>query len=560
MRIASFKIKDFRSIETAEVPLTDLTCLVGANNEGKSNILRAAIAATSQMLGYEHGARAYASRRRNSGALVDFIPNRDLPRENPDAKPTVEISLQLSDPECDAFHTELGHKINGELRFKIDLQKPGPSGVRVVKQRSGGSLTEKSSEIADFVRQRLRLEYIPAVRTAEQAVDVVRRLVADQLRTLRHDSRYLEALELVQAIEQPLLQEIEQDLATALVEFLPDLKDVKILRGGVRMAGPMDSYIDVEVNDGVATDLAAKGDGVQSLAAIALARRAVQRLDDDDHHLILAIEEPETHLHPAAVRRLRAVLREISQEQQVIVTTHSPLLIDTERPSTNVIVKNQSARPAREVADIRECLGVAVADNLTSARLVLLLEGATDTATFNALLSSSSQQIREMCSSGELILEGLGGASKLEARASAMRSAACSVFAVLDSDDEGRTAVASAVDSGRIAPGDYLLLSRRGLKNSELEDLIKVSAYKSALESYFGIVLESALTEQRHLKWSDRLKRGLRDRHKMGSENEINAAKALVSDAVAAMGLMALNADGRAVFGHLVSEIERRLF
>ena len=128
VRVNSFRIKNFRSIETAEVPLTDLTCLVGANNEGKSNILRAAIAATSQMLGYDNTARSYVGRRRHGGTLVDFIPRRDLPRDNPEAKPSVEIDLHLTDSECSAFHNELGHKINGKLRLKIDLLKPGSSG------------------------------------------------------------------------------------------------------------------------------------------------------------------------------------------------------------------------------------------------------------------------------------------------------------------------------------------------------------------------------------------------------------------------------------------------
>ena len=499
------------------------------------------------------------ARRRYSDTLVDFIPNRDLPRGNPEVKPSVDITLQLTDSECADFSAELGHKINGELRFKIDLQKPGAAGVRVLKQKSGGLLTEKSPEIAEFVRHRLRLEYIPAVRTAEDAVDVVRRLVADQLRVLRRDEQYNKALESVRRLEEPLLRSIERDLVDSLGEFLPDLSAVQIVRSGRHVAGPLGFSIDVEVDDGVATDIAAKGDGVQSLAAIALARRAAERTGNDDHHLILAIEEPETHLHPAAIRRLRAVLREISQQQQVVLTTHSPLLIDTEKPSTNVVVENQTARPARRVSDIRECLGVAVADNLTSARLVVLVEGPGDATAISALLSSRSRRLADVLESGELMIEPLNGASKLSAHASAMRATACSIYAVLDRDAAGIAAVNAAVNSGRIATSDYMLMSRKGMKESEFEDLLKFSAYRDRLEEEFGVQLSAALGNGRGQKWSDKLESMLQSRHKLGNEHEISRAKMLVAEAVVAQQRDSLNAAGRSAIDQLETELERRL-
>ena len=42
MRLVSFSVSNFRSITTAKkVPLSNYSILVGANNEGKSNILNA---------------------------------------------------------------------------------------------------------------------------------------------------------------------------------------------------------------------------------------------------------------------------------------------------------------------------------------------------------------------------------------------------------------------------------------------------------------------------------------------------------------------------------------
>lgn len=555
MRISSFRIKNYRSIQDAQVPLTDLTCLVGANNEGKSNILRAAITATSHMLGDYRNPTRRPSRQTHH---LSFIPERDLPRSDSAARPTVEIELELDEEECDSFQQELGHKINGELKIRVSLMKPGPQGVRVLKQKSGGALTEKSPEIAEFIRQRLRLEYIPAVRTADQAVDVVRRLVGDQLRTLRRNPEYREALQKLAEIEQPLLSEIEGDLLHSLSGFLHDLHSVSIDRRA-SISGNPGAGFDLLLDDGVSTSLTEKGDGVQSLAAIALARRAAQHSGAHDRHLILAIEEPETHLHPAAVRRLRAVLREISTEQQVILTTHSPLLIDTENPATNIVVEDQAARPADRVADIRECLGVSVADNLQSARLVVLVEGSTDVTALTSALSDQSSEIAKFLESGEIVLAALGGASHLSTQATAMRSTACSVFVVLDSDDAGETALTKAIDSGRISMSDYKLLKRPRMQSSELEDLVKFAAYKNDIEQQFKMKFGSALSNGKGPKWSDKVKGYLENAGRLGNEAELTQAKLIVSAAVDSQGLGALNADGKRLIAQLADELAERL-
>jgi predicted ATPase len=48
----------------------------------------------------------------------------------------------------------------------------------------------------------------------------------------------------------------------------------------------------------------------------------------DQNFLVFGIEEPELALHPAATSVLLDAMREASQETQVLVTTHSPDLLD----------------------------------------------------------------------------------------------------------------------------------------------------------------------------------------------------------------------------------------
>ena len=53
---------------------------------------------------------------------------------------------------------------------------------------------------------------------------------------------------------------------------------------------------------------------------------------------IIAIEEPESHLHPDAIHSLVDVINGVSENHQVVITTHNPLFVQRNAVSENVIV------------------------------------------------------------------------------------------------------------------------------------------------------------------------------------------------------------------------------
>lgn len=82
------------------------------------------------------------------------------------------------------------------------------------------------------------------------------------------------------------------------------------------------------------------GEGLLNLFHIADAFRDV---NEQEHHLI-AIDEPELSLHPQAQRRLASFLHQQSSNLQILLTTHSPLLINWESISEGA----ELARAVRE--------------------------------------------------------------------------------------------------------------------------------------------------------------------------------------------------------------------
>jgi predicted ATPase len=57
---------------------------------------------------------------------------------------------------------------------------------------------------------------------------------------------------------------------------------------------------------------------------------------------ILLVEEPENGLHPARIREVMRILREVSARMQVVVATHSPLVINELQPEEVTIVTRTS--------------------------------------------------------------------------------------------------------------------------------------------------------------------------------------------------------------------------
>jgi predicted ATPase len=166
-----------------------------------------------------------------------------------------------------------------------------------------------------------------------------------------------------------VLDRLSKGIRDTLTQFLPAIKDVKVrIASEARIQALRRS--EVIVDDGTPTPLTYKGDGVQSLAALALMRHASETASKGKH-LILALEEPESHLHPSAIHGLKRVLQELASTQQIVLMTHCPLFVDRTNISANILVNENTARPAHNIREIREILGVRASDNLRHAELVL---------------------------------------------------------------------------------------------------------------------------------------------------------------------------------------------
>lgn len=396
----------------------------------------------------------------------------------------------------------------------------------------------------------------------DSSLKVIKDLVSQNLESLKDNPKYHKYKSALNEIRKPILKKISKDIKNSLKSFLSRVDEVKI---NIEDESEDDvpyissSDINVQIDDGNLTDLRFKGDGIKSLVAISLIKQSISETNKN-RGLILAIEEPEAHLHPKAIRRLNKILHELAKTQQVIIATHSPLLVDTNTLSNNIIVTENKALVAKGLTEIRKTLGVEPPDNLTSAELILFVEGESDLQIINELIRTRSKYLRQALDSNRLRIIKLGGITNLSSLSNLYKNVHIIKILLLADNDEGSNqAIKNAMDLGVMLSNEYMLAIRPDLKESEIEDIINYKIYLAEVLNKFGIDLQEKSFRNGKSKWSRRISQCFRVNGRPWNEDIEKEVKKIVCDAVKRDPDNALTPQSNKIVRNLITLLESRL-
>lgn len=555
MKLINFSVTNYRSITSAhKIAMSDTTILIGKNNEGKSNLLRA-IQVGMNLL------QRHATRDRGRGIVSyvnqkDYDWKRDFPVQIQDRKSAKQsifrLEFMLDEDEILEFKDEIGSNLNGSLPLEIKIGVSGTPEINLKKPgKNTKTLSSKSRRIAEFVASRIAFNYIPAVRTEREALEVVRRMLSLELRVLESNPKYQKALKLISDLQQPILDSLADRIKEPLSEFLPSIRGVTIeIPENSRRMGVRRDF-DVIIDDGTPTNIEYKGDGVKSLAALGLLKSKGNRRGAS----IVAIEEPESHLHPGAIHQVNDIICSLSENNQVILTTHNPLFVDRVDPKTNIIVHEGKATAAKSIGAIRDLLGIKASDNLTNANYVLVVEGQDDATSLGALLPYLSEKVGKTLRNNMLVIEPIGGAGNLSYKLSLLKSQLCITHCLLDHDDAGESAFNKVQSEGLVDLASCTFVNCNGMPQSEFEDCLNLDLYKRAIHLEFGVDLEVCSFKNRK-KWSERVRDTFLDQGKLFNNSVLAKVKETVANEVRKQPKNALNPHKRNSIDALVKALE----
>ena len=554
MKLSSFSVVNYRSITTArKIQTNNMTVLVGKNNEGKSNILCALTLAMDVMKMYSIDPRALRFSSRVLRNRYDW--ERDYPlslqERNPNGFSSVELNFELDADDISAIRGMTGIRLSGCIPVRVSLNS---STVKIDIPKRGTpafSNAENKQKIIEYVCFKIDFNFIPAVRTERDALRVVENLIESELSALESTQEYIEATNTIDNLQQQVLDRISSHLIIPLREFLPTVKNVKIRIQKGRRVASLRKDTEIIIDDGTPTPIQQKGDGIKSLTALAMLNFSSRA----DRVSVIAIEEPESHLHPESARQLYETINALSINHQVVLTTHSPLFVNRTNLKENIIVDCGKATPVKRIKEIRDILGTKVSDNLINAENVLIVEGEDDKIILDKLLPNMSEKIKKSLQNGTLIIDYIGGAGNLTYKLSFYRNIQCKYHVLLDNDDAGRQSGQTAEEQGLLNVRTVTYTMCNGSPNAEFEDCLDKSSYKEAIFNEFGVDLDVHEFRSNE-KWADRVADCFHSQGKQWSAAIEKRVKLCVASTVSSNPAVTLNTHKRSSIDALVNALD----
>ena len=558
MKLSDFSVVNYRSITTArKIKTNNMTVLVGKNNEGKSNILRALTLAMDIMKIYSKDPRSLQI------AVRPYLKNhysweKDYPislqEKNPNGWSSIDLNFELDEQDILSIRSMTGIRLSGCIPVRVSTN--GAAAKIDIPKRGTAAFADADNKkkIIEYVCFKIDFNFIPAVRTEYDALRVVDSLIEKSLETLDTNPDYINAMNKIEELQQGILDGISNQIIEPLQEFLPTVRNVQIHIQNERRRIAMRRNTEIIIDDRTPTPIQQKGDGIKSLTALAILNIPARV----DRVSVVAIEEPESHLHPESARQLYDTIMSLSQTHQIVLTTHSPLFVNRTNLKENIIVNDGKATPVKKIKEIRDVLGIHISDNLTNAEHALIVEGEDDKIALEKLLPSMSTKIKRAIQNGTFIIDYIGGAGNLPYKLSFYRNLQCKYHVLLDNDDAGRHAGSEAERQGLLDVRNVTYAICNGSPNAEIEDCYNKAVYENAILNEFGVNINVA-EFRGNKKWSDRIAGCFLSQGKLWNDAMEKRVKLVVANEISEEVDTVLNEHKRSSMDALVTSLETLL-
>lgn len=321
-------LKNYKSIAACDVWLQPLTFLVGPNGTGKSNFLDALRFVADAL----NSSLGHAIRDRGGGKEVRRRSVRPINHIN--------ICLEFTLPEgfIGYYAFRINFRSGGRYGVQTEVcrvQHIQPSTSEVYFRVDNGKVTDTSVEVAPAATtDRLYLVNASGLPEFRAVYDALSRmgfynLNPDRIRDLQTpdagEMLIRDGSNLTSVVTQ-LAPSVKQRVEEYLAMVIPGVRGIKVKGFGPKetlafrqdLVGAKDPWQFLANN---------MSDGTLRVLGILVA--LFQGGSDIQKRVpLIGIEEPELALHPAAAGVLLDSLRDAAEKTQVIVTSHSPDLLD----------------------------------------------------------------------------------------------------------------------------------------------------------------------------------------------------------------------------------------
>lgn len=391
LTLKSVEVQNFRSIVGTPLRMEfgKLTAIVGPNNSGKSNILRALnLFFTGEVEGapyttdldYPKGGNLSKGDQTKITVTISYEPKK-------------EVLITRALDELEAESTQL--RLDGELlSLRLSYSKHGVESWQFIGKLGVKNINRTLIEkVRDAVRQSVAFKYIPVGRDSLESIN--REIGSELIRTIfsgwsgatKSRREINAAIDVLMQKLQPELESTSNSVTDSVREVFKEIRHLKLRLPFSNLEEMLPSLTAV-ISDTAETGVRSKGAGIQTSSLIFLLKFLADNHPQRHNArvtFIWAIEEPESFLHPSKQREMAGVMARFAQEVQTVITTHCPHFVVRGNASCATwVVDKHSANPhstyviGEDYELARQTLGVSLLDSMTLFPLNVVVEGPSD--------------------------------------------------------------------------------------------------------------------------------------------------------------------------------------
>lgn len=367
-RILRIEVKNFRSLKQAAVDLDPFTVLVGPNGSGKSNFI-----GIPMIINYCLS-KSIEDTLASLGGFNEIL----FRGSGKDGKIGFRIIVQIDDDSMADYSFEIGSPQSDILLVTHE---------RCVIMRESNIIDEYEVKDGQFVKHIQGVNpQIQAGRLALYAASATEsfRPVYDFLVSMRY--YYIFSNEMLKPhrffYSNEYLFINGSNAAEVLVRLINENPRgyERICRLIKLIATDVESVIYNDVNNSIQFqidsgskdpwifDLISMSEGTMRVLAILLA------LYQPGQHSVICIEEPEAIVHPAVMEVLVQAFLEVAHERQIIITTHSPDILDFKYIKAENIRVVTSKHSQTQIATVSESSKKIIKEHLSTPGELLRID------------------------------------------------------------------------------------------------------------------------------------------------------------------------------------------
>ncbi|WP_458411881.1 ATP-dependent nuclease [Schinkia sp. CFF1] len=419
MKLSRVEVRNYKSISHIVANIDDLTAIVGKNNYGKSALLDAIQCFYGDKTINDDDFHMGKEENIEIGLLFTNIVNEDIERFFNYKSMSNKTMLKIMESEGNQALKERELRKLEEKRvqkfaettekFCMDLEQNDSILIKLIKPRRGNSVYKLSNDSTvaknDFCKLIPQIKVISAIRTPDKETTAGTKSNMKELISLLQEQQeeenfvklpntrdkltYGEIKALISTNEEEQCRNLSTDLTTHFQEAIStDTLSVKVkIEEGFKFDFKYKTVLIDRDMPHKEIDILSCGTGLQSMMILSILQTYIKMMNDSN--LILLIEEPEVYLHPSLQRKMINTLVKISKKNQVLLTTHSPIIISKiDQQNIHCINKvgGVSSIMDATATTIIEELGIQVSDILNK-NAVLFVEGKDDNNLFTTLIN-----------------------------------------------------------------------------------------------------------------------------------------------------------------------------